>query len=77
MKKREKYEEFLSKIELLSTLDPYERSKLADVLKPMTFQKGDYVMRQGDTGDTFFFIEEGTCVATKNKPGSPSFGILH
>lgn len=71
MKKREKYEEFLGKIQLLSTLDPYERSKLAEVLKPMTFKKGDYVMKQGDSGDTFYFIEEGTCVATKNKPGKP------
>ena len=36
-KKREKYENFLSTVELLDTMDPYERSKIADALKPMKF----------------------------------------
>jgi len=33
-KKREKYESFLATVELLDTMDPYERSKIADALKP-------------------------------------------
>lgn len=37
MKKREKYEEFLSKIEILKELDSYERGKLCDVLTTQTF----------------------------------------
>lgn len=32
-KKRELYEEFLSKVEILSTMEPYERSKLCDAFK--------------------------------------------
>ena len=31
-KKRERYEDFLSKVKLLKTMDNYERSKLADAL---------------------------------------------
>ncbi len=31
--KREKYEEFLKKVSILSNMDAYERSKLADALK--------------------------------------------
>jgi len=31
-KKRNRYEDFLSKIELLDTMDPYERMKIADVI---------------------------------------------
>lgn len=45
-KKREAYEKFLSKVELLDQMDPYERSKIADALKPMKFKKGDYVVRE-------------------------------
>lgn len=36
-KKREQYEELLSKIELLSTMDPYEKTKIADALKCQKF----------------------------------------
>jgi hypothetical protein len=45
-KKREKYEGFLAKIELLDQMDPYERSKIADALKPMKFQAGEYIVRE-------------------------------
>lgn len=33
IKKREKYEKFLSNIELLKEIDPYERLKISDALK--------------------------------------------
>ena len=33
-KKRARYEEFLGRIELLDTIDPYERSKIADAVRP-------------------------------------------
>lgn len=40
MKRREKYENYLSNMDLLQELDPYERNKLADVLVSQTFKKG-------------------------------------
>lgn len=46
MKKREKYEDFLGKVELLDTVDPYERSKIADALKPFSFKKGEFVVKE-------------------------------
>lgn len=46
MKKREKYEDFLLKVELLQSMDPYERIKIADALKPESFLEGDYIMKQ-------------------------------
>eukprot|EP01017_Pseudomicrothorax_dubius_P013268 TRINITY_DN1577_c0_g1_i1.p1 TRINITY_DN1577_c0_g1~~TRINITY_DN1577_c0_g1_i1.p1 ORF type:complete len:351 (-),score=142.75 TRINITY_DN1577_c0_g1_i1:143-1195(-) len=67
-KKREKYEHFLSRVELLDTVDPYERSKIADALKPMKFRAGEYVVKEGENGDTFFFIEDGEAYATKKRP---------
>jgi cAMP-dependent protein kinase regulator len=64
-KKRESYEAFLSKIELLKDMDPYERSKIADAFKPLSYSAGDYVVKEGDEGDCFFFLEQGEAIATK------------
>ncbi len=58
-KKRERYEDFLSKVKLLKTMDNYERSKLADALKDVHFKAGETVIREGDQGDVFYFIEKG------------------
>eukprot|EP01015_Nassula_variabilis_P011504 TRINITY_DN1933_c0_g1_i2.p2 TRINITY_DN1933_c0_g1~~TRINITY_DN1933_c0_g1_i2.p2 ORF type:complete len:255 (+),score=68.22 TRINITY_DN1933_c0_g1_i2:64-828(+) len=65
IKKREKYENFLQKVELLDTVDPYERSKIADAAQTLKIKSGDYVVRQGEKGDSFFFIEDGQAYATK------------
>ena len=55
-KKREKYEEFLSKVGLLSTMDNYEKSKLCDAFKEHSFKNGDYIIKEGDEGNVFFII---------------------
>ena len=64
-KRREMYVEFLSRVDLLSNMDPYERSQLADVLKSESFESGQFVIRQGEEGNVFYIIEEGQAVATK------------
>ena len=46
-------------------MDPYERSQIADALKQVKFNKGDYVVREGDKGDVFYFVVEGEAIATK------------
>lgn len=46
-------------------MDTYERSKISDALKPLSFKKGEYVVREGEKGDTFFFVESGEAIATK------------
>jgi cAMP-dependent protein kinase regulator len=43
-KKRAVYEEFLVKVPLLETLDPYERLTLADGLRNLKYKKGDIVI---------------------------------
>jgi cAMP-dependent protein kinase regulator len=65
VRKREKWEEFLSRVEILSNMDPYERGQLADALKVESYNDGDIIIREGDQGDTFFIVEEGTAKATK------------
>ena len=59
MKKREKYFEFLSKIELLESVEDYERQKICDAIKIVKCSYGEYVVKQGEDGDTFFMVEEG------------------
>ena len=46
-------------------MDPYERSKLSDALVEERFAKDDYVIKEGQAGDRFFIIQEGTAIATK------------
>ena len=70
MKRRERYESFLKKVELLDTMDPYERMQLADGLQSHKFKAGEYVVKQGDPGDRFYIVEEGNLVVLKvEKPG--------
>jgi len=64
-KKRERYDAFLQTVEILKTMDPYERSKLGDALKEERFAANEYVIREGQAGDRFFIIQEGTAIATK------------
>jgi len=46
-------------------MDPYERSKVADAVKTVRFNKGDYVIKEGEQGNTFYFIWIGEAIATK------------
>ncbi|ORX69025.1 camp-dependent protein kinase regulatory subunit [Linderina pennispora] len=59
-RKRRLYERFLETVPLLKSLEPYERQKIADALESITFNDGDVVVRQGDKGDAFYLIEQGT-----------------
>ena len=58
-RKRDKYENFLKTVPLLQSMDHYERSKLADAIKEEKFEAGDSIIRQGETGNTFYIIVEG------------------
>jgi hypothetical protein len=45
-KKREYYEVFLGKVELLQDMDPYERLQIADALKSAKYKKGEHIIKQ-------------------------------
>ena len=59
IRKRKMYEELLSKVSILSSLDPWERLTIADSLVPVTFQDNEVIMRQGEAGEEFFIIVSG------------------
>jgi len=62
---RTKYENFLSKVDVLQSLDTYERNKLCDCLTIQNYPKDSYVIKQGESGDTFYMIMKGQGLALK------------
>lgn len=67
IKRRRRYDEFVQKIEILNELNSYERQKLTDCMQTETYQKDSVIIKQGDMGDKFYFVEEGNCIATKGE----------
>ncbi|TIB39787.1 hypothetical protein E3P86_00979 [Wallemia ichthyophaga] len=57
--KRKLYDAFLAEVGLLQSLQPAERSKIADALESRSYAPSQHVITQGEQGDEFFFIENG------------------
>ena len=60
-------------------MDPYETTQVCDGIKDRKYMPGEYVIKevvlnlysQGEKGDIFYMIEEGTLMATKTfSPGA-------
>jgi len=61
--KLEMYEGFLKEVQLLKSLNHFELSKLSEALESQLFEGDEDIIRQGDAGETFFIVEDGTCSA--------------
>mmetsp|Transcript_27195 Transcript_27195/g.19592 ORF Transcript_27195/g.19592 Transcript_27195/m.19592 type:complete len:119 (-) Transcript_27195:66-422(-) len=46
-------------------MDPYERSKIGDALKEEKYKKGEFIIKEGQIGNTFYIISEGEAIALK------------
>lgn len=57
--KHSQYTDFLRSVPSFQALPEDVLSKLADVLEETHYNDGDYIIRQGASGDTFFIISEG------------------
>uniref|UniRef100_A0A673LZS4 cGMP-dependent protein kinase n=1 Tax=Sinocyclocheilus rhinocerous TaxID=307959 RepID=A0A673LZS4_9TELE len=68
--KHSNYMEFLRSVPSFKTLTEDVLSKVADVLEETHYSDGDYIIRQGATGDTFFIISEGQVRVTQQKSAS-------
>ena len=62
MKKRTMYEDFLSKVDILDSLDKFERMTVADALEQVCFEDNETIVVQGEKGDDFYIIVEGMAV---------------
>ena len=75
--KREKYEAFLAQVGILQNMESYERSKLADAIHEKWFDAGDYVITEGQEGDSFFMLMSGRAIATKTlEPGKAPVEVM-
>lgn len=70
MKRRQRFEDFIVKVDLLADLDPYERSKLCDVLQPAVYKDGEYVIRQ--VQELINIREKLGQLSISSKPEKPS-----
>lgn len=68
-KRRNMYEDFLKDVSVLSSLSSYERNKLADALNTEQYAPGDIIVKEGDVGENFYFIESGTAQVIKEGTG--------
>ncbi|KIW28073.1 uncharacterized protein PV07_07757 [Cladophialophora immunda] len=69
--KREMYEGFLGEVPLLSSLKPYERSKIADALETVKYEPGQNIITEGEPGDAFYLLESGHAVAYRHGVDHP------
>ena len=77
MQNRQKYEEFLAKVKVLADLDTYERNKLCDCLKVQNFGPNEYVIREGERGDTFYMVMKGEGQALKKNEASGEEEVVY
>ena len=59
------YEALLESVPMLKELTPYERLNVADALRTLTFKEGDTMLREGESGEEMYFIEEGEVLITR------------
>jgi len=58
---------FLKDVPTFKDLPEDTLIKIADVLEESTYKPGDYIVRQGAAGDTFFIIKKGRVKVTKKE----------
>ncbi|XP_055688695.1 cAMP-dependent protein kinase type I regulatory subunit isoform X3 [Lutzomyia longipalpis] len=67
IRKRKMYEEFLSRVSILESLDKWERLTVADALETVSFEDAETIVKQGEPGDDFYIIVEGCAVVLQQK----------
>jgi CRP-like cAMP-binding protein len=69
--------EFLKRCPFLEPLTPQELSKLAGALEVSYYEPGDYIVRQGDEGNSFYIIEEGNVKCTQVKSCGKEYELMY
>ena len=58
---------FLKSVPLLSSLPGVVLTKLGDVLETEVFTEGEYIVREGTVGDTFYILASGAVRVTQGE----------
>ncbi len=56
----------LRSVEVLKSLSVHQLQRLSELLTEVKYDVGQFVIRQGEEGSTFYIISEGRAVVTKN-----------
>lgn len=60
----------LQSIPLLKNISRSEQDKLFQALEPVSFQDGEFVIREGEAGTTFYIIKSGSATVKKSVEGA-------
>ncbi|XP_048366088.1 cGMP-dependent protein kinase 2 isoform X2 [Sphaerodactylus townsendi] len=74
--RHEQYRNFLRSVSLLKNLPDDKLTKIIDCLEVEYYDKGDYVIREGEEGNTFFVIARGKVKVTKTAEGCPQAHLI-
>uniref|UniRef100_A0A8D0G1B6 Protein kinase cAMP-dependent type I regulatory subunit beta n=1 Tax=Sphenodon punctatus TaxID=8508 RepID=A0A8D0G1B6_SPHPU len=69
----EKFETMVMISNILESLDKWERLTVADALEPVQFEDGEKIVVQGETGDDFFIITEGTASVLQRRSDNEEY----
>ncbi|XP_071371340.1 cGMP-dependent protein kinase 2 isoform X2 [Centroberyx affinis] len=64
--RHEQYRNFLRSVSLLANLPEDKLSKIVDCLEVEYYDKGEYVIREGEEGSTFYIIAQGKVKVTQS-----------
>jgi cAMP-dependent protein kinase regulator len=65
--------DLLKGVKFFSPLDPTDINKLVHTMVPRVFEAGEYIVRKGEEGDTFYVIQEGKVRVTDITMGSTKY----
>ncbi|XP_076168635.1 cGMP-dependent protein kinase for isoform X2 [Ptiloglossa arizonensis] len=71
LSKQAEYTDFLKSVPIFKNLPEETLIKISDVLEETFYNNGDYIIRQGARGDTFFIISRGQVRVTMKQPDTP------
>ncbi|XP_068166148.1 cGMP-dependent protein kinase 2 [Antennarius striatus] len=64
--RHEQYRNFLRSVSLLTNLPEDKLSKIVDCLEVEYYDKGDYIIREGEEGSTFYILAQGKVKVTQS-----------
>jgi len=75
--KQTEYTAFLKSVPTFVNLPEETLIKIADVLEEYSYKQGEYIIRQGAIGDTFFIISKGRVKVTRKEDKAEDKFIRH
>ncbi len=60
--------QLLARVEVFSELEPRELAQVASVAVPRSFERGEVIFREGDSGDTCYVVRSGSVSIRREHP---------